>query len=195
MADNALQHYANALAYMDRLGAIGWPLAMCSVVALAVVLERLVFYARCVRKRHTLYQQLADTLRAHQHHDKAIRDEVVQLALLEAKQPYQRGIRLLRIIAIISPMLGLLGTVLGIIAAFEAIAVHAGPISPSIIADGIWQAMLTTAVGLMVALPALVVAHGCTMFNEHYFRGMAMRLNTLSLHLALPKASTNTDKA
>jgi len=69
-----------------------------------------------------------------------------------------RHIRLLELIAMISPLLGLLGTVLGMIRSFQDLALAEGAANASLLASGIWQALLTTAVGLIVAIPAAVAA-------------------------------------
>lgn len=70
----------------------------------------------------------------------------------------QRRIPLLELIAMISPLLGLLGTVLGMIQSFQELALAEGSANASLLAAGIWQALLTTAAGLMVAIPAAVAA-------------------------------------
>ncbi len=69
-----------------------------------------------------------------------------------------RRIRLLELVAMISPLLGLLGTVLGMIQAFRELSLAGGAANASILASGIWQALLTTAAGLVVAIPAAVAA-------------------------------------
>jgi biopolymer transport protein ExbB len=67
-------------------------------------------------------------------------------------------IRVLELIAMISPLLGLLGTVLGMIESFQELEMAEGAANASVLAGGIWQALLTTAVGLLVAIPAAVGA-------------------------------------
>jgi len=69
-----------------------------------------------------------------------------------------RGLRLLELIGLIAPLLGLLGTVLGMIQSFRSLELAAGSANASILAGGIWQALLTTAAGLLVAIPALIGA-------------------------------------
>lgn len=69
-----------------------------------------------------------------------------------------RFIRILEVIALISPLLGLLGTVLGMIQSFQELEMAEGAANASVLAGGIWQALLTTAVGLVVAIPAAVAA-------------------------------------
>ena len=65
----------------------------------------------------------------------------------------------LELIAMISPLLGLLGTVLGMIQSFQELALAEGAANASLLAAGIWQALLTTAAGLLVAIPAAVAAN------------------------------------
>lgn len=67
-------------------------------------------------------------------------------------------IRVLELIAMISPLLGLLGTVLGMIQSFQELEMAEGAANASVLAGGIWQALLTTAAGLLVAIPAAVGA-------------------------------------
>jgi biopolymer transport protein ExbB len=69
-----------------------------------------------------------------------------------------RHIRILELIAMISPLLGLLGTVLGMIRSFQELALAEGAANASLLAAGIWQALLTTAAGLIVAIPAAIAA-------------------------------------
>lgn len=69
-----------------------------------------------------------------------------------------RHIRVLELIATVSPLLGLLGTVLGMIRAFQELALAEGAANASLLAAGIWQALLTTAAGLIVAIPAAIAA-------------------------------------
>lgn len=64
------------------------------------------------------------------------------------------GLRALELIATIAPLLGLLGTVLGMIAAFQALQQAGSRADPALLAGGIWEALLTTAAGMAVAIPA-----------------------------------------
>lgn len=68
-----------------------------------------------------------------------------------------RGLRLLDSIAQIAPLLGLFGTVLGMINAFRALQGAGATVDPSVLAGGIWVALLTTAVGLAVAMPTALI--------------------------------------
>ena len=78
-----------------------------------------------------------------------------QEATLEEEQQLTKGLRSLGTIAQIAPLLGLLGTVTGMIIAFSEIS-QQGTGNPAALADGIGQALVTTAAGLIVAIPALI---------------------------------------
>ncbi len=68
----------------------------------------------------------------------------------------ERGFRFLDTVAQVSPLLGLFGTVMGMIEAFRALQEAGSQVDPSLLAGGIWVALLTTAVGLAVAMPTSV---------------------------------------
>jgi len=67
------------------------------------------------------------------------------------------GFRALDSVAQLSPLLGLFGTVLGMIDAFQSLQSAGSQVDPSLLAGGIWVALLTTAVGLAVAMPTAMV--------------------------------------
>jgi biopolymer transport protein ExbB len=67
-------------------------------------------------------------------------------------------LRLIEIIATVSPLLGLLGTVLGMIQSFRGLEMAQGAANASVLAGGVWTALLTTAMGLIVAIPAAAAA-------------------------------------
>lgn len=85
--------------------------------------------------------------------DQAAREETTRIAkhLLAGQTP---GLRALELISTIAPLLGLLGTVLGMIAAFQALQEAGSGADPALLAGGIWEALLTTAAGMAVAIPA-----------------------------------------
>jgi biopolymer transport protein ExbB len=97
-------------------------------------------------------QSLAEGLRG------PLLDAELQRRGHEEMSAMQRFIRPLELIAMISPLLGLLGTVLGMIQSFQQLAAAEGSANASVLAGGIWQALLTTAAGLIVAIPAAVAA-------------------------------------
>jgi len=69
----------------------------------------------------------------------------------------ERGFRLLDTVAQLAPLLGLFGTVLGMIEAFQSLQAGGSSVDPSLLAGGIWVALLTTAVGLAVAMPTSMI--------------------------------------
>jgi biopolymer transport protein ExbB len=86
-----------------------------------------------------------------------LHDELLRRASVFLRN-YSRNLRPLELIYYLAPVLGLLGTVLGMIDAFRGLAVSAGAAGESsALASGIWEALLTTAVGLSIAIPFAVM--------------------------------------
>ena len=83
----------------------------------------------------------------------AAREETARVAKRELADA-RTGLRALELIATAAPLLGLLGTVLGMIAAFRTLQEAGGRADPAMLAGGIWEALLTTAAGMAVAIPA-----------------------------------------
>jgi biopolymer transport protein ExbB len=86
----------------------------------------------------------------------AIEEETGRIALVRV-HGLQRGFRALDAIAQVAPLLGLFGTVLGMIEAFRQLQGAGSVVDPSMLAGGIWVALLTTAVGLAVAMPVSLI--------------------------------------
>ena len=85
--------------------------------------------------------------------DSAAREETARHAKADLAAA-RSGLRALELISTIAPLLGLLGTVLGMIAAFQALQEAGSRADPAALAGGIWEALLTTAAGMAVAIPA-----------------------------------------
>ncbi|WP_300583318.1 MotA/TolQ/ExbB proton channel family protein [Marivita sp.] len=113
-------------------------------------------------------------------HSEDARDEtarVARAALMDAGS----GLRALDLIATIAPLVGLLGTVLGMIDAFQALQDSGARADPSALAGGIWEALLTTAAGMAVAIPASMALSWFDSINDrlaHDFDDLATRILT-----------------
>ena len=105
-------------------------------------------------------QPLAKVLRVamvgqHRHvHANLVREESQRVGNEELEQ-LQSYLRPLEVIGSVSPLLGLLGTVIGMILAFQGIEAAGNQVDPSALSGGIWQALLTTAIGLSISIPIL----------------------------------------
>ncbi|MCU7861663.1 MAG: MotA/TolQ/ExbB proton channel family protein, partial [Candidatus Thiodiazotropha sp. (ex Lucinoma kastoroae)] len=174
----------------------GWlmlPIIACSIVALGIVFERLWSLQRkkvmpdyLMRQILQLHREkkldLADLnkLRTssplgrilaagliNRDHNKEVMKEAIEEVGRQVVHELERYLNTLGTIASISPLLGLLGTVIGMIKVFSVI-VTAGVGDPGVLAGGISEALITTAAGLSVAIPSL-------MFHR-YFSGLIDRL-------------------
>ena len=85
-----------------------------------------------------------------------VREECVRLANKNLNEA-RRGLRIIDLIITIAPLVGLLGTVLGMIEAFQALQDSGAQADPSALAGGIWEALLTTAAGMGIAIPASIL--------------------------------------
>lgn len=162
-------------------GPIMIALMICSIISLAIIIERLIF----LRSSHILQvSKLVEIEVSIKNNDLKLALDwaqkqdspmlrIAKVALINADKPktelksvieesgrmevpvLEKYLSGLHTIAVISPLLGLLGTVLGMIQVFSKI-VETGAKDPSILAGGISQALLTTAAGLTVAIPTLV---------------------------------------
>ncbi len=100
--------------------------------------------------------EVAISLKSQEHIDDIlIKEEVLRLAKRQLASA-RSHLRILEVIATLSPLLGLLGTVLGMITAFQKLQGAGATIDPSILSGGIWEALLTTAAGLIVAIPTVM---------------------------------------
>ena len=107
----------------------------------------------------TMYHLLKNNIK--QDKERYLREEVTRLSQ-ERLEYFDSNLDTLKVIAMVAPLLGLLGTVFGTIDAFQQMEIAGNNINPSTLSGGIWEALLTTAVGLSVAIP--------TVLFESFFR-------------------------
>ncbi|MGR6861623.1 MotA/TolQ/ExbB proton channel family protein [Aliivibrio salmonicida] len=194
----------------SQLGIMALPLLTCSLVTLALLIERsiqlLLFSGSShrsikkslvqldkddehginslimsLRRRRSLSAKGNAMLLAHRNFTKTLREDVAGLWLQEKRYQLHSGLRLLSLIGMISPLLGLLGTVLGLIDMFKEVAATTGSITPNILADGLGLAMRTTAIGLMIALPAISSAQLLGLWADRIFSRLEHSLNFTNL--------------
>ncbi|CAN5191785.1 MotA/TolQ/ExbB proton channel family protein [soil metagenome] len=162
----------------------GWlmlPIILCSIVAAAIILERLWTLQKKRVLPRDLVEDLWDRVKAEQlsyrqiqslqdssplgqilaaglinrNRDHEVMKESIQDTGRHVVHELERYLNPLGTIAAISPLLGLLGTVVGMIKVFSAITAH-GVGNPGVLAGGISEALITTAAGLCVAIPSLI---------------------------------------
>jgi len=169
---------------ITQIGPLFYPLLGLSLIGIALIVERGLFFARLPKIENAeSFKALTQELEDNKSLKKDVRDELLSFRLSDLQDKLTHGIHLLRIVAVLSPMLGLLGTVIGMIEAFKDIAGQTGPVVPSMIADGLWSAMLTTAYGLSIALPCLFAAFIYTRMAEKRLAKFQKHLNTQSLKM------------
>lgn len=132
--------------------------------------QALIVARRCRNPAATV---LAQAIRGQcQHLPTATVREEVERASHALVVSLRANLRLLEVTASLAPLLGLLGTVLGMIKAFQQIAQAENSINPSTLSGGIWEALLTTAVGLSVAIPVVAVLNWLESRVERFAHGL-----------------------
>ncbi|MFT6123501.1 MAG: biopolymer transport protein ExbB [Oleiphilaceae bacterium] len=165
-----------------QLGPLSYPLFFCSFFALAILVERfsVLSYYSFSSYMNSQSQQL---IKRHGLASRGIREDIAAVWLQKQQAKLQSGIRLLNVMALLAPLLGLLGTVIGLIQVFDSLAIHHGPIEPSMLADGLGVAMKTTAAGLVIAVPALLGAHGFQIWVDKIVQTIEQKMNLHNLEL------------
>jgi len=170
------------IAFLEKGGILVIPILLCSVFTVAIFLERIITYSRMRIRGAGLAEKIAGFLiqgRKNEAQKMAVESnspmgrvlaqaievqdkdrEILETVMINATDEEVRNlstyVQTLATIGNIAPLLGLLGTVLGMIKAFMVIQQMGGKVNAAVLAGGIWEAMLTTALGLAVALPTMV---------------------------------------
>ena len=128
---------------------------------------------RARRARGPLADVLTRAIRGQQRGvpEAKIREEVLRRGR-DVLEQLRSGFRILEVIAALAPLLGLFGTVLGMIEAFRQLEAAGDQVNPALLSGGIWQALLTTAVGLAVAMPVVAVLNWLERRVDHLAHAM-----------------------
>ncbi|MCW8827827.1 MAG: MotA/TolQ/ExbB proton channel family protein [Gammaproteobacteria bacterium] len=198
----------------DKGGVVVWVLLGYSVLALAIILERLMQFLFMGRMPADFEQRLPEVLASGELGEwltrlkgpetvilqgtlaaaaSGVRDltRVAQRIGSQELQRMERGFRTLGILGNTAPLLGLLGTIIGMIKAFMVIEQAGGRVDAQALAGGIWEAMLTTGVGLAVAIPVLLILHLLEGMADR--RARSMRSCASLLLEQLPHACDNEE--
>ncbi len=166
-------------------GPLMYLILLCSVIAFAVIIERIITLNRAKINVSAFMDKIIDAIRRNRimaaiemcdrtsspvasiiragllkqsASRQEIKEAMEEAALIEVPK-LEKNLNILATLAHVTPLIGLLGTVTGMIQAFQVIQEKAGalsPVSPGDLAGGIWEALTTTVGGLSVAIPTLV---------------------------------------
>jgi len=187
----------NAWSLIKSGGPIMAPIILCSVFALGIVIEKLLYFSHIKTNVMRLKRQVFDRIKSNRIKEsielcdanrspvakilkagilkfgaprEEIKESMEDISLFEIPKLESR-LSALATIAHISPLLGLLGTVTGMTASFHTIQVRAAslnPVTPGDLAGGIGEALLTTVAGLMVAIPTFVAYNYFVHRTNHF---------------------------
>ncbi len=170
------------LKLLTRGGVLMIPIFLCSIMGLAMIFNRALTYWRMQLRGFTLPSSVRRAIEK-EDFDAALNavdketagSSIIRETIIHSREQgirtvfnsflivadgfirrMERYLRGLATIATVSPLLGLLGTVIGMIKSFIQIEIHGGSVNASLLAGGIWEALLTTAAGLAVAIPCIL---------------------------------------
>jgi biopolymer transport protein ExbB len=133
------------LTYIDRGGIIVYILIFLNIIGFSIMFWKLFILVISKSKKQSIVQNIIQNFDIT---DQAIISNKINIAIKELEV----GLNTIKIIALISPLLGLLGTVVGVLNTFDSITNH-GLQDPTIFSGGISVALITTVAGLIVAIP------------------------------------------
>ena len=197
------------------------PLLLCSIFAVAIAIERIGFVLTrkglsqqqkqavlsalgkhntrdalaALKVSPTSYQPIIEETISHCDNSKAVRDEAVQIMLVRYANQLQKRLSGLITIASLAPMLGLLGTIIGLMRSFRDIGFSQGPVNPSVVADGLWQALTTTAVGMVIAVFCVFLHALINSRIRHHLADARDLLNLFSHSLELKSVCKSSQPA
>ncbi len=135
--------------YIDQGGVIMYILLVLNIVGFTTMIVKFIQFVTAKSKADILVDDIYAQLSVQ---NDEVRQIVAKEILSEKMVGYEKGLSTIRIIASIAPLLGLLGTVIGVLGAFDAIS-KLGLGDPNVFAGGISLALVTTVGGLIVAIP------------------------------------------
>jgi len=171
----------NLFSIFIKGGFLMWPILLCSIIALTVIIDRYIILRRakinipafmvrirglikkkdisgaisyCMEEKSPVANIIRKGLKKYRLGHERVKESIENAGRQEISK-LEKGLSVLATIAGIAPLLGFLGTVTGMIQAFMLIEDLAGAANPSDLAGGIWEALTTTAFGLIVGIPAL----------------------------------------
>ncbi len=182
-----------------------WALLLLSIIAIAIVIERLMFFASQHSDSKGLLRSLGQKIAADDlngaikvcqsnkgmlpkilefglkrgEKNRADITDALSIALMEHLNALERNLGIIGTIAVIAPFVGLFGTVLGIIRAFQDIALK-GNSTPAVVAAGVSEALITTAAGLFVAVVSVIFFNYFKARIKTYNQEMIVAANQLA---------------
>jgi biopolymer transport protein ExbB len=177
-----IETFMSGIELMGKGGIMMYPIFFASIIACAIIIERLVFFKKNKENPDDILKAIKDlvnnknprTVDSKQINEGPV-SRMLAVGVQAQKEPLwkleekievngreeihglRKNLRGLEVIATISPLMGLLGTVIGMVKAFNKVAQYKGQVDPSLLAGGIWEALLTTAAGLAIAIPIVIM--------------------------------------
>jgi biopolymer transport protein ExbB len=138
----------NLAHYIERGGTIVEILIVLNIIGFTIMLAKVILFVWQKRKSAQIVESIVEEVKSN--HE--LKEYAIESQIDKYIESQERGLGTIRVIATIAPLLGLLGTVVGVLMAFDAIG-REGLGDPTIFSQGISVALITTVAGLIVAIP------------------------------------------
>jgi len=199
LSDSFTSFIEGVLSYMDAGGIVMWPLGLLSLLMWCLIIERLAYISSLYRKPMSFSEaatciancrmpdgecrtgaifRLTAAFLATRSGNPRLDCRILEENVLRLNQTLTHRLALIGVLGAIAPLLGLLGTVTGMITTFDVMAVY-GTGNAKAMAAGISEALITTQTGLLVAIPGLYMKN----FLERRSRNLAKKITSASLYL------------
>lgn len=176
--------------WIEQGGIMTWPLLALSVIVLAVLIDRFLVFTTLALPKATAEDELLSLVRAKDHEtlrakvqtDYPALSPLIEILLSNEPQTVcecaaaikneeivrqlDKRLGVLALASRVAPLMGLLGTIIGIILTFASVSSGRGAVDMSSLAEGIWQALIATAIGLCVAIPSVLAHHAFVRHEE-----------------------------
>ncbi len=180
-----LSHQQDFISWLKSGGILVWPIIFIGFIALVLVIERIIFFAKIkqpssseilniiklisqkefnkckeilLKDSHIPIYRVILSIISIQSKNRTIIEDIIQESILKELPQLEKFLSTLAILAAIAPLLGLLGTVSGMINTFQVITLF-GNSNPRLMSGGISEALITTELGLSVAIPIMLIHH------------------------------------
>ncbi|MHB9292046.1 biopolymer transport protein ExbB [Hollandina sp. SP2] len=197
------------IGFIHTGGPVNWIIAGLYVLVLALFSERVIYFFRTRYKKDMVFRtiesgtalsvdaqgtlfsgpakhsqpwRMAAVFFKHQDEPGPVLSEILDREGAIIRGEMERGLGLLSFIGTVAPLLGLLGTITGLMNAFSQIAEQGSAVDMAFLSGGIWEAMITTATGLVTAICALSCCKGFEHLSASRLQDMSFAVSLLSQH-------------
>lgn len=178
--------------FFNAVGLMAYPLLVTSIIALAIIFDRVVHFAKAIkvyREKDRAPNGVLHQLHGLKHTSLTQRENWCALQIQELQNQWKKRLTLLSLLATLSPLMGLFGTVWGLVLMFKNIAHSNQNVTPAVLADGLWEAMYSTVAGLAIAMCCLLASGLFNALKDQLIAQLTLAFNRTNYQLNFSESS------